>query len=153
MSDLVSQIPETFALVIQKGIAPGIPSPEPRALYLVSRAPRSPQFVISTKLRPEGDTRLKPYVYRQLKVVAHAQAIVRFLTIMSEIPTQYGGVEDVYGRDTSLVHCTEYARMGDLHLAGDKAPKGIPRPTEAQKVLFDEAVAIVENWGARSGPK
>jgi hypothetical protein len=41
---------------------------------------------------------------------------------MSEILTQYCGVEDLYGRDTSVVHWTDYTRMAELYLSGLAAP-------------------------------
>lgn len=108
--------------------------------------------MISTKVRREGDDYPKPSIMRKLNIADHRESILRFQQIMAEIPTQYCGVEDVYGRDTSIVHGTDYTRMAELHLSGSHAPK-VPHPTEEQKVLFDEAAAIVEKWCSRNpGP-
>lgn len=95
--------------------------------------------------------KLDPTVNRSLKVSDQAKSIARFQQLMSEIPTQYTGVEDLYGRDTSVVQVTDPRRSMELHLSGDEAPK-VPRPTEEQKVKFDEVVRIVENWGRSGGP-
>jgi hypothetical protein len=135
------------------GIEGGSPPPVPLAESIISRATWSNIIMISTKARPEGAEYLKPVVIRKLNIKDHLKSIIRFQKIMAEIPTQYCGVEDIYGRDTSIVHVTDYTRMADLYLSGANAPKGIPHPTEEQKVKFDEAVAIVEKWGSMNpGP-
>ncbi|KAF8452361.1 hypothetical protein L210DRAFT_3518278 [Boletus edulis BED1] len=106
--------------------------------------------MISTKVRPEGEDWLKPVVTRKLQITDHHDSIVRFQQIMTEIPTQYCRVEDLYGRDTSIVHVTDYTRLADLHLSGSNAPQ-VPHPTEEQKAKFDEALAILEKWGSPRG--
>ena len=103
-------------------------------------------FTVSTKVRAEGEEFLKPERHRRLKIADYEESIVRLQQIMAEIPTQYRGVEDMYGRDISLVHVSEIIQLDDLFLSGSKVPKGIPHPTEERKVLFDEAVTIIENW-------
>ena len=109
--------------------------------------------MITTKVRPEGADYLKPVIIRKLNIADHLEPITRFQQIMAEIPTQYIGVEDLYGRDTSIVQVTDYTRLADCCLSGSNAPKGIPHPTEEQKVKFDEAVAIIEKWASnRPGP-
>jgi len=102
--------------------------------------------MVSSKIRPEGEEYfLKPTMMRKHNIADHSDSIVRFQQLMAELPTQYCGVEDLYGRDTSIVQVTDYMRLADLDLSGPNAPK-VPHPTEEQKVLFDEAVAIVEKW-------
>ncbi|KAG6380075.1 hypothetical protein JVT61DRAFT_8157 [Boletus reticuloceps] len=129
-----STITETFNIIMQKGIEGGCPPPEPRARYFVTRATGSKIFMISTKVRPEGEDWLKPVMTRKLQITDHHDSI-------------YCRIEDLYGRDTSIVHVTDYTRLADLHLSGSNAPQ-VPHPTEEQKAKFDEALAILEKWGS-----
>lgn len=109
-------------------------------------------FTISTKVRAEGEEFLKPERHRRRKIADYGESIIRLQQIMAEIPTQYRGVEDMYGRDISLVHVSEIIQLDDLFLSGSKVPKEIPHPTEEQKVPFNEVVAIIKNWTMQDEP-
>lgn len=134
------------------GIEGGISISTAKARYLITRAPRSTIFIISFHERPHGKPDLIPIVQRELKVADYTKSILRLQTILRQIPTQYRGAEDIYGRNTSIVHVDDATKLADLHISGSEAGRGIPYPTEEQKVLFDEAVSIVEKWGDPNGP-
>ena len=134
------------------GIEGGFAPPTPKARYLITRAPKSGNFIISTNIRRDGTPDLVPIVERNLKVADYVKSITRLQTILRDIPVQYPGAEDLYGRNTSIVHITDSRKLADLHISGSEAGRGIARPTEEQKVLFDEAVTIIEKWGAPEGP-
>ncbi|KAG8215958.1 hypothetical protein J3R82DRAFT_7939 [Butyriboletus roseoflavus] len=145
-------ITDTFNLIVQKGIEGGFAPSTAKARYLITRAPKSSNFIISTHIRPDGTPDLLPVVSRELKVADYVKSITRLQTVLRDLPVQHIGAEDLYGRNTSIVHVTDPRKLADLHIKGSEAGRGIPQPTEEQKVLFDEAVRIIEKWGDPQGP-
>lgn len=129
------------------GIEGGFAPPTPTARYVITRATKSEVFTISTELRPHGTPRLGPAKTQELKVADHVGLIAKLQDLLRDLPPQYPGAQDLYGRNISIVHVTDPGAFVDFHRTGSAAGIGIPQPTEGQKVQFDEAVAIIEKLG------
>lgn len=78
----------------------------------------------------------------------HVETLAKLQDLLRDLPTQYPGAEDLYGRNISIVHVTEPAGFVDFHRSGSAAGHGITPPTEEQKAQFDKAVEIIEKLGA-----
>jgi hypothetical protein len=142
-SDLTATHP-IFTTGIEGGFAP----PTPTARYVITRATKSDVLVISTELRPHGTPRLGPAKTQELKVADHLELITKLQDLLRDLPPQYPGAQDLYGRNISIVHVTDPGAFVDFHRTGSAAGLGVPHPTEEQKVQFDEAVTIIEKLGA-----
>ncbi|KAF8553478.1 hypothetical protein OG21DRAFT_1523096 [Imleria badia] len=120
---------------IEGGFAP----PTPHARYVIARTDKSDVFTVTTQLRAHGTAHLGAPTSQDLKVADHVESIARLQALLRDLPTQYPGAEDLYGRNISIIHATDPGAFVDLHRSGSAAGFGIPRPTEEQKVQFDEA--------------
>ncbi|KAH0831058.1 hypothetical protein J3R83DRAFT_13581 [Lanmaoa asiatica] len=134
-----------ISLAPSLGIEGGFAPPTPHARYIITRDTNSPTISISAQIRPAGTPILSSPRSQSFAVSDHINDIARLQQIMRDIPTQYPGAQDLYGRNTSIVDVTN---TQGFHMSGSHAGSGIPHPTEEQKALFDEAVAIIEKWGA-----
>ncbi|KAG6380074.1 hypothetical protein JVT61DRAFT_8156 [Boletus reticuloceps] len=150
----MSTITDDFKIILQKGnlfaagIEGGFAPPTPHARYVITRTTKSDVFTVSTELRAHGTPRLGPSKTQELKVTDHAESIARLQNLLRDLPTQYPGAEDLYGRNISIIHVTDPIAFVDFHRSGAAAGHGISPPTEEQKVQFDEAVTIIEKLGA-----
>ncbi|KAI9569318.1 hypothetical protein HD554DRAFT_604452 [Boletus coccyginus] len=132
-------ISDNFKIVLQKGIKGGFAPPTPNAIYVITRSAKSDVFTLSTEIRAHGTPRLGPAKTQELKVADHVKTLARLQDLLRDLPTQYPGAEDLYGRDISIVHVTEPAGFVDLHRSGSAAGHGVLPPTEEQKAQFVEA--------------
>ncbi|KAN0094888.1 hypothetical protein V8E55_003175 [Tylopilus felleus] len=147
-STTMSTIPDDFKIVLQKGIEGGFAPPTPHARYDITRTTKSDVFTVSTELRAHGTPNLGPPKKQELKVADHAESIARLQNLLRDLPTQYPGAEDLYGRNISIVHATDAGAFVNFYRSGMAAGFGIPLPTEEQRAQFDEAVTIIEKLGA-----
>lgn len=127
------------------GIEGGFAPPIPHALYTIARSSDSDVIKITTQTRPHGTPSLLPPDTKELKVADHTDTIAKLQLLLRELPPQFPGARDLYGRNTSIV---QRANPGDFLPSGSIAGSGIQEPTEEQRVQFDEAVAIIEKWVA-----
>ena len=67
--------------------------------------------------------------------------IKTLLQLLSDLPLQYPGAADLYGRDTSIVLL---ANQGDYVPSGSFAGSGIRPPTDEEKARFNAALEIIE---------
>ena len=128
------------------GIEGGFAPPTPHARYIIARTDKSDVFTVITQLRAHGTPHLVPTKTQELKVADHAESLAKLQDLLRDLPTQYPGAEDLYGRNISIVHATD--PFVDLHRSGSAAGIGIPPPTEEQRVRFDKAVETIEKLGA-----
>ena len=105
-------------------------------------------FTVSTELRPHGTPRLGPPKTKELKVADHVGVLAKLQDLLRDLPPQYPGAQDLYGRNISIVHATDPGAFVEFHRSGSAAGFGIPQPTEQQKGQFDEAVATIVELGA-----
>ena len=157
-------ITDDFKIILQKGEPPlpstqqltpfsttgiegGFAPPTPHARYVITRTTKSDVFTVSTELRPHGTPRLGAAQTKELQVADHIGLLAKLQDLLRDLPPQYPGAQDLYGRNISIVHATNPEAFVEFHRAGSAAGFGIPQPTEAQKGQFDEAVAIIEKLG------
>ncbi|KAF8553477.1 hypothetical protein OG21DRAFT_1485384 [Imleria badia] len=108
---------------------------------------KSDVFTIYTKHSPQDASNFSPSTKQVLNVADHAESIARLNELLRDLPTQFprAGAEDLYGRNASIMKVTSPGAYMDFF----RDQWEIPRPTEEQKVKFDEAMAIMEKWVAQ----
>lgn len=75
-----------------------------------------------------------------------ADSLSELRAILSEIPPQYPGAQDFYGRDISII-----APQNSPGIAayGSAAARGVQPPTEQQVGMFNRAAEIVNQLVSR----
>ncbi|KAG9313701.1 hypothetical protein JVU11DRAFT_6050 [Chiua virens] len=139
----MSTVTDAFHIA-SKVASPHLP---PNALYTITRNPSSDTFTIAIQIRPHGKPALSTPITKTLSIADHLADLAHLQTLLSTLPTQYPGAQDLYGRNTSIVQMTEPgnpAAMAAFRALGSVAGAGVPYPTEAQKAEFDEAIETID---------
>lgn len=108
---------------------------------------KSDVFTIYTKHSPQGASNFSPSTKQVLNVADHVESIARLNELLRDLPTQFprAGAEDLYDRNASIMKVTSPGAYMDFF----RDQWEIPRPTEEQKVKFDEAMGIMEKWATQ----
>ncbi|KAL4071819.1 hypothetical protein V8B97DRAFT_2016017 [Scleroderma yunnanense] len=138
-----------YQVRFQKGITGGFAPPTPSAIHTLSVNDDGTTLTIVSQTRPHGTPTLGDPVTRTLSVGSDntADLLAELRTILSEIPPQYPGAEDLYRKDISIIthqNSTGFAAYGSA------AAHGVQPPTEEQVGRFNRAVEIVNQLVARA---
>ncbi|KIJ16276.1 hypothetical protein PAXINDRAFT_155013 [Paxillus involutus ATCC 200175] len=144
----MSSIAASFTITLQKGITGGFAPPTPSALYTLTRAPESATVTVVSQKRPPGTPSLQDPVITTFVVEEQATELNALHLILSSIPPQYPGAQDLYGFDTSIIYRTGEAAVEGVHTYGSAAGHGVAPPTEKEKGEFQQAVNLITGWAA-----
>lgn len=140
--------PQQLTPLSTTGIQGGFAPPIPDTLYVITHTAGSDTFSVSTQIRPHGKPQLPSPTTKEFKVEDHVEEITKLRELLRDLPPQYVGAEDLYGRNISILHATDASTFLVLHPSGSGAGFGAQRPSENQKGQFDEAVSIIQKLGA-----
>lgn len=121
------------------------PTPtDPPSSIIVKREIKSPIFTVYVKHLDADTAHFVHAKTNALNAADHIASIERLLELLRHLPPQFvrRDSEDLYGRDASLMRITCPAELVDFI----RDQWEIPRPTEEQKVMFGEAMAIIDKW-------
>ncbi|KIK79128.1 hypothetical protein PAXRUDRAFT_834255 [Paxillus rubicundulus Ve08.2h10] len=139
----MSSVAASFTITLQKGITGGFAPPTPSALYTLTRTPENATVTVVSQIRPPGTPSLQDPVTTTFLVEENATTLKALHHILSSIPPQYPGAQDLYGFDTSIVYRTGEAVAQGVHIYGSAAGYGVTPPTEKEKGEFQQAVDII----------
>ncbi|KAF9224681.1 hypothetical protein BS17DRAFT_778798 [Gyrodon lividus] len=144
----MSLVATAFTITLQKGITGGFAPPTPSALHTLTTTPDSTTVTVTSQKRPPGTPSLQDPVTRTLPLREHATELEELQKILSAIPPQYPGAQDLYGSDTSIIYRTGEAAAQGVHPYGSAAGYGIAPPTEEEKGKFKRAIKIITDLAA-----
>lgn len=123
------------------GITGGFAPPTPSAIHDLSVSPDGNSLTIVDQIRSRGTPTLGDPVTRTLSLGGDTTNLLSELrAILSEIPLQYPGADDFYGKDISILAPENSAGFAAY---GSAAARGLQPPTEEQVGKFNRAVEIV----------
>ncbi|KAG6330154.1 hypothetical protein ID866_8932 [Astraeus odoratus] len=129
-----------YKVMFQKGITGGFAPPTPSVIHHLAVNDDSTTLTITSLIRPHGQPQPIPQPPKALSVASgdHAASLERLRDILSKIPPQFPGADDLYKQDISILAVGE-----GVVPYGTAVARNLQPPTDEQVQQFNQAVDIV----------